>query len=90
MISRADPQVMLSNIRWFYETSADPVEITNQTGPFSGNSNYSFSSDGLSLTIDNINQALSPDDSTDAGRYILEATNPAGMHSDYYELFVTG
>ena len=93
-IRRADPQVMLDGIRWFYSrnfTSSERVEITEQMGPVQGgDSMYSFSSDMLSLTITNINQALQMNESTDAGRYFIEVTNPAGTDSEYYDIIVNG
>ena len=93
-IGRADPQVMLDGIRWFYSrnlTLSERVEITGRMGPVQGgDSMYSFSSDMLSLTITNINQALRMNESTDAGRYFIQVTNPAGNDSEYYDIIVNG
>ena len=93
-IRRADPQVMLDGIRWFYSrnfASSERVEITGQMDPVQGgDSMYLFSSDMLSLTITNINQALRINESTDAGRYFIEVTNPAGTVSEYYDIIISG
>ncbi len=95
-IENASPVVMVSNIRWYY--SADFVlfasgsefqDITSLPSRTS-KSTLTFSSDRLSLTIDNIVQARMAGEKTDAGRYFLQATNEAGSDNSYIDIFVNG
>ena len=95
MISRADPLVMTGDIRWFYSRnfsvspfsqSDDITNLPNRTQQ----STYMFSMDLFSLTISNIVQARVVGEETDAGRYFLVATNPAGVNYSYYDLVVNG
>ena len=81
-IENASPVVMVSNIRWYYSASfvlslfasgSELQEITSLTSRTS-KSTLTFSSDRLSLIIDNIVQARMAGEETDAGRYFLQAT----------------
>ena len=85
-IENASPVVMVSNIRWYYSANfasslfasgSEFQEITSLTSRTS-KPTLTFSSDRLSLTIDNIVQARMAGEETDAGRYFLQATNEAG------------
>ena len=95
VISRADPLVMIDDIRWFYSRnfSVSPFnrsnDITNLPNRIQ-QSAYTFSTDLLRLTISNIVQARVVGEETDAGRYFLVATNPAGVSYSYYDLVVGG
>ena len=93
-ITRATPDVMVQDIRWIYspdfsETPFEQMDITNFTNRIE-KSTYTFTSDLLSLTIDNIAQALTVGDPTDRGRYFLVATNPAGSEFSHIDLLVAG
>ena len=97
-IFNAAPPVIVSNIRWFYSANFAPSlfangfefeEITSLTNQTSG-SMLTFSSNLLTLTIENIVQARSEGEKTDEGRYFLEATNEAGVGSSYIDLIVVG
>ena len=97
MISRADPPVMIGDIKWFYSRnfSLSPFsqsnDITNLTSRIQLSvATYTFSKDLLSLTISNIVQARVVGEETDAGRYFLVATNPAGVNYSYFDLLVNG
>ena len=80
---------------WFYspdfsEThSNETQDITDMPNRISG-SNFIFSDNRLSLTISNIVQARRVGEDTDAGRYFLVATNPAGVNFSYIDLIVNG
>ena len=89
-IDRAHPHVDITNIRWFYSNGTITEEITLLTSRPGLSSNYTFSSDRLSLTINNIVQAIVGGEPTDAGRYIFEATNEAGLGSSYIDVVVSG
>ena len=98
-IDQAAPPVETSNIRWYYTARApsgtpdftssnfqDITDLMNRTS----RSMLSFSSDRFSLNISNIVQARQTGEETDAGRYFMRASNPAGEDSDYIELIVFG
>ncbi len=98
-IDNAIPTVVTSDIRWYYTAStvsgdpdfnsSDFLEITalmNRTSM----SRLTYSNDRLNLTVSNIVQALNRTAETDAGRYFLRATNPAGENSNYIDLVVRG
>ena len=95
VISRADPPLAMEDIMWFYSRnfSGTPFnqsqEITGLSNRISG-STFTFSNDLLNLTISNIVQARMVGEDTDAGRYFLVVTNPAGMNYSYYDLVVNG
>ena len=97
-IENASPVVMVSNIRWYYSASfvlslfasgSELQEITSLTSRTS-KSTITFSSDRLSLIIDNIVQARMAGEETDAGRYFLQATNEAGSGYSYINIVVNG
>ena len=96
-ITRAIPLVLVQDIQWVYSPgfSETPfggvgdIDITNLTNR-TEKSNYTFSSDLLSLTIRNIAQARREGEPTDRGRYFLVATNPAGNGTSYIDLLVAG
>ena len=97
-IEKASPVVMVSNIRWYYSANfalsllasgSEFQEITSLTNRTS-KSNLTFSSDRLSLTIDNIVQARMAGEETDAGRYFVQATNEAGSDNSYIDIVVNG
>ncbi len=93
-----EPVVMVSNIRWYYSANfalslfasgsefQDITSLPNRTSK----STLTFSSDCLSLTIDNIVQACMAGEETDAGRYFLHATNEAGSDNSYIDIVVNG
>ena len=87
--------MMIGDIRWFYSHnfSLSPFsqsdDITNLTSRIQ-QSTYTFGTDLLSLTISNIVQAREVGEYTDAGRYFVVATNPAGVHYSYFDLVVVG
>ncbi len=98
-IMNAIPSVRTSDIRWYYAANApvgrpdftaaefeDITDLMNRTSV----STLTYSSDRLSLTVDNIVQAIGDVTETDQGRYFLSATNPAGENSDYIDVFVKG
>ncbi len=98
-IDNAIPPVNTSDIRWYYTAStvsgdpdfnsSDFQEITalmNRTSM----SQLTYSNDRLVLSVSNIVQALNVGEETDAGRYFLRATNPAGESSNYIDLVVRG
>ena len=86
-IDNAAPPVMTSDLHWYYTTSApsgtpdfsstDFQEITNLMSRTS-TSSLSYSDDMLN------------DEETDAGRYFLRASNPAGEDSSFIDLVVYG
>ena len=98
-IDNADPRVLTSDLRWYYTasttsgepdfTSGDFVDITNLTNRTSI-STLTYSEDLLNLTVGNIAQALLVGEETDAGRYFLSASNPAGEANAYIDLVVFG
>ena len=98
-IDNAVPPVMTSDLRWYYTASApsgvpnfnstDFQEITNLVSRTS-TSSLSYSDDMLNLTVNGIVQALMMGDETDAGRYFLRASNPAGEDSSFIDLVVYG
>ncbi len=99
-IDEAHPPVLTSDLRWFYTFSAsqsntpnfssiDFLEITDLKNRTS-QSELSYSNGNLILTISNIVQSLMVGDETDAGRYFLLASNPAGENSNYIDLTVFG
>ena len=98
-IESAIPNVMTSDIRWYYTastvsgdpdfSSGDFLDITNSTSRTS-KSALTFSEDLLTLTVSNIVQARSVGQETDAGRYFLRASNPAGEDSNFVDLVVEG
>ena len=97
-IENASPVVMVSNIRWYYSASfvlslfasgSELQEITSLTSRTS-KSTITFSSDRLSLIIDNIVQARMAGEETDAGRYFVQATNEAGSDNSYIDIVVNG
>ena len=99
MISNAIPMVDISNIRWYYTTSApagvpnfnstDFLEITNLMNR-TANSRLRLSTDRLTLFIINIVQAIGNSMETDQGRYFIRASNPAGDVSNFIDLVVSG
>ncbi len=97
-IDEAHPPVLTSDLRWFYTarasrsntpnfSSIDFLEITNLRNRTS-RSQLSYSNGSLILTISNIVQMVGEE--TDAGRYFLLASNPAGENSNYIDLTVFG
>ena len=98
IIRNAIPGVMTSDIRWYYAanapagppdfTSADleDMDLMNRT-TFSS---LNFTSDMLTLDIDNIVQAIGDVAETDQGRYFLSATNPAGERSNHLDVIIRG
>ena len=88
-ITDAVPPVQASQIQWIYSSthSASPVDATNVdiTGLTSRNtsSQYTFSTNLLSLTISNIGPA-------DIGRYFLSAMTVAGVSYSYIDIDVQG
>ena len=98
IIENASPVVIVSNIRWYYSadfalslsaSGSEFQEITSLPSRTS-KSTLTFSSDRLSLTIDNIVQARMTGEETDAGRYFLQATNEAGSDNSYIDIVVNG
>ena len=96
-IDEAHPPVMTSDLRWFYTARAsqsgspdfnsmDFLEITDLKNRTSV-SDLTYSDGNLNLTVNNIVQA---GQETDAGRYFLLASNPAGEDSNYIDLTVFG
>ena len=98
-IINAIPDVMTSDIRWYYAANApagppdftsagfeDITELMNRT-TFSS---LNFTYDMLTLNIDNIVQAIGDVTETDQGRYFLSATNPAGERSNYIDVIIRG
>ncbi len=98
-IMNAIPSVKTSDIRWYYAANSpvgrpdftaaefeDITDLMNRTSV----STLTYSTDRLSLTVDNIVQAIGDVTETDQGRYFLSATNPAGENSDYIDVFVKG
>ena len=96
MISRADPPVAIEDIMWLYSRNFSETPFSQSQEIITGLSNrisgstFTFSNDLLNLTISNIVQARMVGEDTDAGRYFLVATNPAGMIYSYYDLVVNG
>ena len=98
-IESAIPNVMTSDIRWYYTASTvsgvpdfssdDFLDITNSTSRTS-ESTLTSSGDLLTLTVSNIVQARSVGEETDGGRYFLRASNPAGEDSNFVDLVVEG
>ena len=98
-IDNAAPPVLISDIRWYYTAntasgtpdfaSEDFMDITNSTSRTS-KSMLTFSEDLLTLNVSNIVQALLVGDETDAGRYFLRASNPAGRNNSFVDLVVFG
>ena len=94
-IINAIPDVMTSEIRWYYAanapagppdfTSADFEDITELMNRTTFSS-LNFTSDRLTLNIDNIVRAIGNVTETDQGRYYLSATNPAGERSNYIDV----
>ena len=99
IIRNAIPDVMTSDMRWYYAanapagppdfTSADFEDITDLLNRTTFSS-LNFTSDMLTLNIDNIVQAIGDVAETDQGRYILSATNPAGERSNHIDVIVRG
>ena len=89
-IGRAHPPVDITNIHWFYSNDSITEEITFLKNRPGLSSIYTFSSDRLNLTINNVVQARVEGEPTDAGRYTLEATNEAGVGSSYIDVLVFG
>ena len=97
-IENTSPVVMVSNIRWYYSVDfalslfasgsafQEITSLPNRTSK----STLNFSSDHLTLTIDNIVQARMAGEETDAGRYFLQATNEAGSDNSYIDIVVNG
>ena len=98
-IDSAAPPVLLQDLQWFFAAnfSNDPSvrqEITNLTSrttvsrlTFSEFTNMCY----INLTVSNITQRRSGiGGETDAGRYFLFATNPAGLAFSYIDLVVFG
>ena len=88
-IAEAIPPVQNSQIQWIFSrtlsltsSNASNVDITNLT-TLNSESQYSFTSDLLSLTISNIVAA-------DKGRYFLTATTIAGFAYSYIDIIVDG
>ena len=78
-ITRASPEVELSDIQWSFTNGDDITEdITNINS-----SRLDYADDILILTIYNISH-------DDEGLYILTASNPAGIHSAAINLSVEG
>ena len=98
-IDNAAPPAMTSDLHWYYTASApsgvadfsstDFQEITNLLSRTS-TSSLSYSNDMLTLTVSGIVQALMMGEETDAGRYFLRASNPAGEDSSFIDLVVYG
>ena len=85
-IINASPEVLPSNIRWFFledggNASADFRDITESN--MIGSTQLSFSDPPLALTLSGLTQEA-------AGLYRLVATNPAGINSDYTNLTIEG
>ncbi len=98
-IMNAIPSVETSDIRWYYAANApvgcpdftaaefeDITDLMNRTSV----STLTYTSDRLSITVDNIVQAIGDVTETDQGRYFLSATNPAGENSDHIDIIVRG
>ena len=99
-IDNAAPPVLISDIRWYYTaagasdinpdfTSENFMDITNFTSRTS-KSMLTFSEDLLTLNVSNIVQALQVGGETDAGRYFLRTSNPAGVDHSMVDLVVFG
>ena len=99
-IDNAAPPVLISDIRWYYTaggasdinpnfTSGNFMDITNFTSRTS-KSMLTFSEDLLTLNVSNIVQALQVGGETDAGRYFLRTSNPAGVDHSMVDLVVFG
>ena len=97
-IDNAAPPVLLRDLRWFYAAnfSSDPSvrqEITNLTNRTTVSKLVSEFTNMryINLTVSNIVQQRSGiGGETDAGRYFLFATNPAGLAFSYIDLVVFG
>ena len=98
-IESAIPNVMTSDIRWYYTastvsgvpdfSSGDFLDITDSSSR-TFESSLTFSGDLLTLTVSNIVQARRVGQETDAGRYFQRASNPAGEDSSFVDLVVEG
>ena len=98
-IEDAAPPVVISDIRWYYTAntvSGEPdftsnyfLDITNSLSRTS-KSMLTYSGDLLTPNVSNIMQARVAGDDTDAGRYFLRASNPAGEDSNFVDLVVFG
>ena len=98
-IENAIPAVRISDTRWYYTArtvagdpdfnSGDLREITNSSSRTS-KSVLTFSGDLLTLNVSNVVQARQVGGETDAGRYFLRASNPAGESNSYIDLVVNG
>ena len=81
-IQDASPDVLVSNIRWFFIlVNEDPIDITDEIAI--GDTTLMYSESRLELTLSGLTQDA-------AGIYRLEATNPAGVDSDYTNLTIQG
>ena len=95
-IKDATPPVMIEDIRWIYSPSFSltpfddtNMDITNLSTHATGSA-FVYSYDQLNLTISNIVQDLQAGDNiTDAGRYFLLVTNPAGAAFSYIDLIIS-
>ena len=90
-IESAIPSVLKSDIHWYYTASIiagnpDLMDITNSSSRTS-TSVLTFSEDLLTLNISNIVQS---GEETDAGRYFLGASNPAGDSRNFIDLVING
>jgi hypothetical protein len=98
-IENAIPAVMVSDIRWYYTArtaagdpdfnSSDFMDITNSSSRTT-KSTLTYSGDLLTLTVSDIVQARRVGEDTDAGRYFLRASNPAGESSSFVDLVING
>ena len=80
-IQRDFPPVELENIQWTF-IGFHNVSILNTSCP-ECNPRYNFSDNLLSLTIFNLQVS-------DNGSFVLQASNPAGVHHAEYNLTVYG
>ena len=77
-ISEDSPPVRTENIRWFFISLNNRVDITDTT-----DERFNISSDRLSLIIDGVTH-------TDEGEYLLQATNEAGPGIGVIVLSIAG
>ncbi len=99
-IENAAPPVVTSDIRWYYThnamsrdpdfTSGDFMDITNLSTRTTSGSVLTYGQGLRTLTVSNILQALMVGEETDAGRYFLRASNPAGEDGSFIDLVVFG
>ena len=84
-IENASPEVQVSNIRWLFTLDltidADFIDITDENAI--GDTTLTYSESRLELTLSGLTQDA-------AGIYVLVATNPAGMDSDFTNLTIQG